>query len=123
MFGRKNRESVGTLKVAMSLLLLVAAGLFVLSFASTTFAGEMSKLSLKGEVVAINPDTKTLFVKSDDAMKGEFSFTLDDKAKITACDEIKAFGDLKVGDHITVTYYEREGKSIADSIALPSDKC
>jgi len=75
--------------------------------AKTTSATKTTKPQrLKGEITAMDAKAGTVSVKGT---SGEKSFTTQDAAKDTL--EI-----VKVGEHVRVTYSEKDGKSVATSM-------
>ncbi|MBI3989660.1 MAG: hypothetical protein HY347_08580 [candidate division NC10 bacterium] len=69
-------------------------------------AAKAKAKSAKGEVVSVDPAAQTLVVKVKDK---EWSFAVEQKAA-------KALADLKVGDHVRVSYTEVDGKLTAKSV-------
>jgi Cu/Ag efflux protein CusF len=118
-----NKKKVAVLLTG--LFAVVAAALFATSFAQSAY-DEGKMISFKGEVTAIDPAAKTFAVRSIESaksepaitLKGELTFAMDEGTKVKECDKDMAFSDLKVGDRISVSYHEEEGKSLADSIAI-----
>jgi hypothetical protein len=86
------------------------------------------RFSLTGQVVSIDHDSKILIVKPYEAagtnysgFKGNHAFALKDGAMITMKNESRNFEDLKVGDWVTVSYYEdSRGNIVADGVAISS---
>ena len=109
-------------------------GLFV--FASIFIAGsvvqayhlgaEDSALNeVAGEITAIDTNHHTISLKSDDfGWDGRvLVIRLDDSTKLVSKCDVEIFSDpsgLKVGDKITVSYYEMNDRFFADMI-LPSE--
>ncbi|HXZ94457.1 MAG TPA: DUF5666 domain-containing protein [Dehalococcoidia bacterium] len=99
---------------------------FVLFLSSVTFAGE-TEYSLKGQVVAFDPQAHMLTVTSTDKIPalvsgtlGEFTFSTDEMTQVTMCSQNMSVDDIKVGQEVTVSYHERDGQLYADSIAMPT---
>ena len=106
------------------LFVAVVATLFVISLSAVA---QGSIVSYTGEVVAFDPAARTLTVRAIESsetmgiwMKGELTFTIDDSTTVMACNELKKYEDIRVGDAVTVTYYEKEGKSFADFVSFAS---
>jgi hypothetical protein len=85
----------------------------VLMFAFTTVA---LAASVTGEVLALNADAKTLTVKGP--KKGEVALAVTEKTKIVEGTEKKDLADIKVGNKVSVTYTEAEGKNTASKIEI-----
>ena len=125
MRGRKTIEKNKAAVLLTGLFAVVAAVLFATSFAQSTYH-EGKMVPFKGEVTAIDPAAKTFTVqslesaKSESAitLKGELTFAMDEWTKVKDCGKDISFSDLKVGDRVSVSYHEKEGKSLADSIAI-----
>ncbi len=107
----KERAAV---KILRDVMVVLIAALFVMSFASPTIAKE-KMIVLKGSVVSVDAAGKTLTVKEK---KGEVTIAWDQATKVTMGKEKKAFEDLKAGDKVLVRYHEKEGKAVANSIAI-----
>jgi hypothetical protein len=104
---------------------LAVAALFVISFANSVVAEGI--VTYSGEVVAIDSGSRMLTVRAGGSpetmgtwLKGELSFTVDDNTTLMSCNEIKNFEDIRAGDAVTVTYYEKEGKPFADFVSFAS---
>lgn len=117
---------------------IIVSLLFVLSVAGLSFAAEkaaapaapaaekaMEKKApvkvkwLTGEVAAVDAAAMTLTVKGK---KAEVALTVNDKTSIKMGKEKKTLADLKVGDKVSARYSEVEGKNVAKSIAIKSEK-
>jgi len=103
----------------------VAAVLFVVSFANSVVAAERTS-TLKGEVIAVDTYDNLLIVKPSDASRasalgraGDVTFTLSKMTGITSCNQNKTVTDIVIGEKVTVTYHEREGKLFADAVDEP----
>jgi len=129
MLSTKTINKRKTAVLLTGLFAVVAAALFATSFVHSAYSAydeEMKMVAFKGEVTSIDPDAKTFTVRSLESaksesaitLKGELTFAMDEWTKVKQCDEDKVFSDLKVGDHVSVSYHEKEGKSLADSIAI-----
>jgi len=117
MFGRE------TIK-AKRILVMVFAALFVLSFAYPALAGD-NMLTFKGEIVAVDNYAKTLTVtslgrNSSAGMdtKSAYTFKMDKMTNVVGCNENKSLTDIMTGEKVTVTYHEKEGSLIADTIEI-----
>ncbi len=96
--------------------LIAVAVLFVAAYANPAIA-KVKVLSVSGQVVTLDNAAKALTVK---AKKGEVTIAADQMTKVAMGKKKKTFEDLKVGDKVTVTYHEKENKSIANSISIKS---
>lgn len=70
---------------------------------------------ITGDVVTVDAKSNTLKVKGK---KGDVIIICDDKTKIMAGNEKKAFEDIEISDKVTVKYTENDGKNVAKSIAI-----
>lgn len=126
MLGRKKINKRKAAVLLTGLFAVVAAALFATSFAHSAYDDQGKMVSFKGEVIAIDPAANTFTAKSIESaeesspitLKGELTFVMDELTKVKECDKDMAFSDLKVGDHVSVSYHEKEGKSLADNIAI-----
>jgi Cu/Ag efflux protein CusF len=91
---------------------VMVAALFLLSLFGLAFAAAKH---VTGEVSAIDTAAKTLTVKEK---KGEMVLSYSDTTPVTEGKEKKSIADLKVGEKVEVTYVEKEGKNVAESIAI-----
>lgn len=111
-------RAAGLLKTAVMLL----AALFVMSL---LIASSAQAFSLTGKVSAIDTHKRTLAVTPYDGqrLKGpDQSFALDNSAMVLMGNEKRHFGDIRVGDWVTVTYHEESGGIVIAegiSFALP----
>lgn len=127
MFGKETineKRPVKAANIATSILAVIAAVLFVMSLANPAIAEEKMS-TLNGEVVAVDSYANTLTVRSSEpipsfapGMTGGYTFTADKMTRVTSCAQNKALGDIGVGEKVTVTYHERDGKLFADAVEL-----
>ena len=125
MFSRETineRKSVKTMSLVISIFAFAVAALFVMSFAGPAVAAEKIA-TIKGEVIAVDHYAKTLTVKSKEpslssafGTMGGFTFTTDQMTNVTSCTQNKTFEDIGVGEKVTVTYHEKDGKLFADAV-------
>jgi len=85
----------------------------VLMFAFTTVA---LAASVTGEVLAVDANAKTLTVKGP--KKGEVALSVTEKTKVVEGTEKKSLEDVKVGNKVSATYTEAEGKNTASKIEI-----
>jgi Cu/Ag efflux protein CusF len=78
------------------------------------------RLKLEGEIVKVNADAKTIDVKVDGKPE---TLTLSEKFKVKINGEDKTLADLKPGDKVHLTCYEKKdgGKSVSQ-IKVGDDK-
>jgi hypothetical protein len=125
MFDRETiteRRSVKAVSLVTSIFVFVVAALFVMAFANPAIAGE-KMATFKGEVIAVDHYAKTLTVKSKEpslssalGTMGGFAFATDEMTNVTSCTQNKTFEDIGVGEKVTVTYHEKDGKLFADAV-------
>lgn len=101
------------------ILSVVLSLIFVFAVTSLSFAAEKQEaakhVQVTGEIAAVDASAKTLTVKGK---KGDVSISVDEKTKIMAGKDMKALGDLKTGEKVTVKYTESDGKNTAKSIEV-----
>jgi len=107
-------------------LLALGAGTAVTAASATTPAPMVHHATLhhvKGEVTAVEPTAKTLTVK---AMQGKETMdvgaTITDKTAIREGKTTKTLGDIKVGDHVTMTYEKTGTGMVAHAIHIQPAK-
>jgi hypothetical protein len=116
MFGIETTRNVNFLRV---LLITAFAAVLVMGFAFPAFAfsASSSPFSYSGKIVAIDNAAKTLTVQS--GMNDRQIFTLNSIASVTNCNRPESFSKLKVGDHVTIGYYQTNvGNFVANEIAF-----
>jgi Cu/Ag efflux protein CusF len=91
---------------------LMVAAVFVLSVFGMALAGAME---MTGEITAIDPASMTMTVK--EGMK-ETTMSYSDMTPVMEGDNEMSAADLKVGDRVTVTYGEEDGKNMAEKIMM-----
>lgn len=119
MFDRKdNRRKVNLYAVVF---MMFVAALFVMSMAGSAGA---FPFALQGKIIAIDNDSQKLTLQQDQCgMSGQYGLTWDKRTTtVLRGRELVSFSDLKVGDDITVRYYEKSpGMYVAEDInILPS---
>jgi hypothetical protein len=82
----------------------------VLGLATPVLAAEETK----GKIKSVTAD-KNEFVFTDNNGK-DWSFQMDDNAKIRLNDKDSKLGDLKAGDEVTVTYEKKGDRLIAKEV-------
>ena len=98
MLSRTNIKTVLTLAVA---------ALFVVAFAyqaSAYSAGGSTPFTYTGKIVGLDNDHRFVTVQAGE--NDTLLFKLDDSAAVMQCNMNEHFGDLKIGDHVTVSYFE-----------------
>ncbi len=117
MFDRKTIDKEVS-RLAIFFMMFVAA-LFVISIASPASA---YPFQLQGKIVAIDSNSKKLTLQEDQCgMSGEFGITWDNNATVMRGNDFVSFNDIKVGDDVIVTYYEKNpGEYVAEDIDIPS---
>ena len=105
-------------KHVKSVLAIAVAALFVLAFAyqaSAYSAGGSTPFTYTGKIVSLDNNYKWVTVQA--GPNDELSFKLDDGAAVTKCNMSEHFGDLKIGDHVTISYFEEgTGGYIANQV-------
>ncbi len=108
------RDSINR-KRLVSVLLLLATALFVMSFVTSASA---APFTITGQVVSIARDGKILTVDSG-MTKEHLVLALGDGAAIMSGKRTVPFNDLKVGDRVTVRYHQKsDGDYVAEDIVL-----
>lgn len=117
MFGKKSIDKKVN-RLAVFFMMFVAA-LFVISIASSASA---YPFALQGKVASIDSDGKRLTLQEDQCgMSGQFGFTWDRNATVMRGNDFVSFNDIRVGDDIIVTYYEKSpGLYVAEDINIPA---
>ncbi len=103
------------------ILVVIFAALFVTAFAYSAFAAEEMLPTYAGNysgtVTAVQNSRKIITVQS--ASGDERMFTMIDHGLIMKCGKAEARGNIKVGDDVTIYYFENTaGNYVADSVAL-----
>ncbi len=116
MFDKKTMDNKVN-RLAVFFMMFVAA-LFVISIASSASA---YPFAFQGKVAAIDSDGKRLTLQEDQCgMSGQFGITWDNSSTVMRGNNFVSFNDIKVGDEVTVTYYEKSpGLYLAEDIAIP----
>jgi Cu/Ag efflux protein CusF len=90
-------------------LVIVLALVLVVGLAAPALAAEA-----KGKIKSISPDSKELVLTDDNGK--DWTFQIDDSAKVRLADKDVKLQDLKEGDQATVTYQKQGAKMIATEI-------
>jgi hypothetical protein len=101
------------------LVIVAVAAVLVLGFSLPAFAYSASStpFSYSGKIVAIDSAAKAITVQA--GLNDQRIFTLNSVAQVTKCNRPESFSSLKVGDKVTVSYYQTGvGDFIATGIAL-----
>jgi|MudIll2142460700_1097286.scaffolds.fasta_scaffold00865_8 hypothetical protein len=105
-------------KSIKTVLTVALAALFVLAFAYQTSAyssGGSSPFTYTGKILSLDNNYKWVTVQA--GPNDELSFRLDDGVAVMQCNMSGHFEDLKIGDHVTVTYFEEgNGGYIASEV-------
>lgn len=126
MLGKKTINGKGSVSVAglARIFAMAFVAIFVMSFASQSFAKE-DMATLKGEVVGFDSYSRMLTVRSSEAIpslsigkEGEVTFSMDSMTNVTSCLQNKSFHDITIGEKVTVTYHERDGKLVANAVDI-----
>ncbi len=117
MFGKKNIDK--KVRVAAVFFMMFVAALFVISMAGSASA---YPFALQGKVVSIDADSQKLTLQEDQCgMSGLFGFTWDNHATVMRGNDFVSFNDIRVGDDVIVTYYEKNpGEYVAEDIDIPT---
>lgn len=119
MYDRKDRRSAEPFKLFTGVLAVTVAVLFLVSFATPAAAAGEKISTLSGQVIAVDPYAGTLTVKSsgrNESSIGLFTFATDKMTSIVSCAQNETLRDIGVGQDVTVTYHEKEGKLFADVV-------
>jgi|GEM_PF-6446355 len=149
MFARETMHTKRAVDVVKSLLVLLVAALFVMSFTNAAFAGAMnpgsmnqgtmksgeinsegnyagggSLFSYHGKVISVDQAAKSLTVQS--APNNELLFKVAEGTSVTKCDKTVSLDKVKAGDEVTILYHQDgAGNFIAGDInlAIPPERC
>ncbi|MCX8026741.1 MAG: hypothetical protein N3A62_02640 [Thermodesulfovibrionales bacterium] len=102
----------------ISLLITIS---LIITCACLVHAQDKKKIKVRhinGEVVAYDSVVKVMTVKSK---KTEAQISLDEKTIITLNREKKTPYDIKLGDYVSVKYFDVDGKSVAQRIQIKTD--
>ncbi|HAM51822.1 MAG TPA: hypothetical protein DCP92_14480 [Nitrospiraceae bacterium] len=106
-----DRKSIGVLTA-------VVAALFVMAFAHQAFAfsaGTGTPFTYSGNVIAIDDANRTVTVQA--GPNDSIRFNLDEGGLVMRCSMSSSFDDLKIGDWVNVTYFQKgTGPYIASEI-------
>ncbi len=100
-------------------LMVVLAALFVMAFAyqaqATVFSSSGVPFSYTGKIVALDDHDKILTVQA--GPNDELTFNLNDNGAVMKCSMSESFASLKIGDKVTVSYFDPgDGSYIASEI-------
>ncbi len=117
MSGKKSIEKKVN-RLAVFFMMFVAA-LFVISMASSASA---YPFTLQGKVVSIDSNSKKLTLQEDQCgMSGRYGITWDNNATVMRGNDFVSFNDIRAGDDVIVTYYEKSpGEYVAEDITIPT---
>ena len=76
----------------------------------------MAPRDVTGTVKQVNKDGLVVVAREGDGKSREWAFALDGSTRIETPDRAAGGSALKVGDPVAVTYVERSGKIIAQSV-------
>jgi len=119
MYDRENKRSARPFKLFTVLLAVAVAAIFMVSFATPAIAVGEKISTLSGQVIAVDPYAGTLTVKSsgrNESSMGMFTFATDKMTSVVSCAQNNSLRDIGLGQDVTVTYREKEGKLFADVI-------
>jgi hypothetical protein len=116
---KKNKEISAESVSLLKFLTLVLAAFFIASVATTANA----QFSITGRVGAIDNSKMTITVTAysgpNRPLGPDYGFALDRQARVMSGDEDRRFGEIRVGDWVTITYHQESGGSlIAEGIAM-----
>lgn len=103
------------------LITILITSLIIMCFAFYVSAEEKKRIKVRhinGDIVAYDSIIKVMTVKSK---RTEAQITLDEKTVITLNKDKKTPNDLKVGDYVSVKYFEIDGKNVAKRIQIKID--
>ena len=107
MLGKRNTKRV---------LLAMLATLFVMAFAYQAMAFESAgstPFTYAGKIVALDDGNKIVTVQAGpDAQK---TFNLRENADVMKCDMAASLSDLKIGDEVTVSYFDEGNGTLVGS--------
>ncbi len=122
MLGRKmikrnlSTETVNILRVVM---IAAVSAVLVMGFAfpALAFNASSTPFSYSGKIVAIDDFAKTITVQA--GIDDQLTFRVNDIASVTRCNSPESFSNLRVGDEVTIAYYETGvGNLITNDVAL-----
>jgi hypothetical protein len=119
MFERIDKRSARPFTLYTGVLAIAVAALFIVSFATPALAAGEKISTISGQVIAVDPYARTLSVKSsgrNESSMGLFTFSTDKMTSIVNCAQNESLRDIGVGQDVTVTYHEKEGKLFADVV-------
>ncbi len=119
MFDRKNRMPAKPYGLFAVVLAVTMALLLTTSFAAPAVAASGKISTLSGEVIAVNPSAGTLTVRSGaryGSPPAQLTFSMDKMTSVTSCAQNKTLRDIGIGQDVTVTYHEKDGKLFADAV-------
>ncbi len=99
---------------------LLAMLILVLSFTTPAVAMDSR---ITGVVTAVDTYSGTLVVRPADNQPSamamtEYTFVLRHGTRVVLCDQNSTVENLGIGQRVTVTYHEQDGKTIADRIDI-----
>ena len=119
MFGKKMTK--GTLVVFLAALFVMALA-YQASADSAFSVGGGTPFTYTGKIVAIDYAEKIVTVQA--GPNDELTFNVDNSAPVTKCSMSESFGNLRMGEEVTVSYFEEgAGSYIASGIDLAITHC
>ncbi len=117
MFDKNNIDK--KVNLAAVFFMMFVAALFVISMSGSASA---YPFALAGKVVSIDANSKTLTLQQDQCgLSGQFGITWGDHSTVMRGDDFISFNDIRVGDNVIVTYYEKNpGEYVAEDIDIPA---
>lgn len=106
------------MKKLNTLMIAAFAALLFISAGSALAAGEGTSMSLKGELIRVNPDSHTFVVKDSDNKEIEFAYN--DKTEIAGASETIEGLAGKPNTSVTVHYTREGAKNTATKVEVHS---
>jgi hypothetical protein len=110
---RTNRSILG------GMLTGVLTVLFVMAFAFPAFAFSTgaTPFAYCGKVIAIDNAYRILTMQA--GPNDQQIFSMNTHATVSKCGELESFSNLKIGDEVTVSYYQTgDNNNVADDVSL-----
>ena len=112
-----------------ALMVLLAAVAFVIAPAVTWAApqggwgsatsGTLDYRAIRGEVIAVDLNSRTVQVTATEgSVTGPVSMELDDQTIVHQGILSRQLADIKVGEHVAITYDSSGGKRVADNVNI-----
>ena len=119
MFDRRLIREKRSASLLGGILTGVLAMLFVMAFAFPAFAFSTgaTPFSYSGKVVAIDNADRIVTVQA--GPNDQQIFRMSDHATVSKCGKLESFGNLKIGDNVTIAYYETgDNNFVANDMSL-----